>query len=57
MRAIDDPKCVSCGQLLPWTSTRRSCGKPECDRFAAELSRAMWEGHLLRRNVEPKAAT
>ena len=48
----NDDTCHKCGDPVHWSSTSNYCQKPECREAAAELSRARWEGHLLRNNVK-----
>ena len=48
--------CAECGASLHST-TSDYCDSPECRKFAAELSRARWDGHLLRNNVQPSVPT
>ena len=46
--------CLKCGDALQRFAgsprTTDYCNKPACRAFASELSRARWEGHLLRNN-------
>lgn len=55
MPKLEAPKCMVCGDYLSWhpdTASSRSCGRPECMAKLGALCRAIWEGHLLRNNVD-----
>jgi hypothetical protein len=47
-----DFSCMICGREMGVTSAK-ACSRPECQKAIGELNKAMWEGHLLRNNVDP----
>lgn len=44
-------KCFVCNEIVsyPWPKT---CEKPRCKEKYPSLRAALWEGHLLRNNID-----